>query len=70
MMGRLQGPVGPLGSDRGDSRGLIEVVAFGIVAFVTILLIAASSISFEPRQVQPPGGGETVPVHVVMHAAG
>lgn len=70
MMARLQGSAGHPDEDHGGSRGLAELVVFGVVAFATILLIAVSSLSFEPRPVQPVSDGLAVPVHVVARTTG
>ncbi|MGF1623316.1 MAG: hypothetical protein ACFCVH_00420 [Alphaproteobacteria bacterium] len=46
-------------------RRIAEFVAFGALAFGAILLIAASSLSFEGRQVQPVYEGEAVAIRVI-----
>lgn len=65
MMARLQDIPGHEGRATDLRRGIIELVVFGAVAFAVILLIAASSLSLEPRTVQPTANGEVLPIRVV-----
>ena len=53
---------------RSSDRSTLELFCVGAVALGAILLIAASSLSFEGRPVQPMDDGQAVPLHVVSNA--